>query len=116
MRRAIYLLQGCVFEIRIVLRCLIGESVLFVGPSAEINVSATLATERAIPIGCFVTARAATLGAYNDANLSLVHGLDAKGHFKRYMIGAGQQATITILTHHADPNHQAIAADLRHET
>jgi hypothetical protein len=89
---------------------------LFVGPSAEVNVSATLATERPIPVSCFVTAGAATLGAYNDANLSPVHGLDAKSHFKRYIIGAGQQATVTILTHHAYPNHQAIAADLRHET
>jgi hypothetical protein len=83
------LLQGRVFEIRIVLRCLIGQAVFFVGPRAEINIFATLATERAIAIRRFIAARAATLGAHNDTNLSLVHGLDAESHFKRHVIGAG---------------------------
>ncbi len=106
-------MQGVVFEVRVVLRCFVGESVFFVGPSAKVNISAAFAAKRTICVGSFVTAMATALGASNDANLRRRHGLHAKRHFKWHIVGAVLQATVAVLTHHAHPNHESVAADFR---
>jgi hypothetical protein len=58
----------------------------FVGPSTEVDVAAAFATKGSVFVSSLVAARATTLGAHDDANLSVVHGLNAKSHFKRHIV------------------------------